>query len=565
MSMDLEGYRQMYRQMRYAFGEPWDSQWAGEERPYGDFPHFPDQKVQKLKKGESRRPLNNAILTLSRVLTGDPEPDYPQLDDGSAEVRKQAWLRRFEWRGWQSELQNMFIDGEAVGVGFVQIGARVNPRTGKTFADIQHVPAQRVLWDRHVRTPQRAKWIAFLHEMSPAEAIATYKDVANIEALVKAQTKETRNGDQQRAHKWVRITEFYDMGIGGKDPTCIVFCGAWSTKPIKKYAHKFLALPFAHYEYVSVSGMPRPIGKILLQQATTAMINEMEARLRDTVRRGGPVDLYDVNQLDDDDAKKVDSGDAVLKLKVKRTPEAGPVLTRVPGADIAQTAIQYLQVLNQQFNSDSSSSELDRGSFAGGSQTATANQLLDIRSQQGVTLTKVQTLHMVRRTIETWNMVAGIVDRDPFFVDVLAHKVLVNDPANPGLRMDNVMGEYSSLVISQQSLERQDLQQRNQMELTQLFQLVPLAANGWLDPHWLIEQILKAMGKRDPQVAMPAPVAPAAPGMPGQPGMPPPGMPPGPPGVPAAAGPGGAMQTPGIQPQLPPGMRVMPDVRRAGA
>lgn len=512
-SFDRAWYDQIYRQTCYAFGEPW-TKWRGAPNSGdGDLPVYPDIVVRQLGIGQSRRILNNSILTLSRVLSSEPMPEFPQVDRITSELRKGFFLRRWHGEGygvdghWAREVEGAFLDGDQLGTGVLQIGLRTNPKTGKQKVHLRHVPLTQTLWDRHERSIGRARWIAFVHYLAPEDAAAMYGD-----EVLKFKQELYESSTSER-FEFVRITEYFDIGWGNGEgkPTYAVFVGPWCEPAKVRQENTFGCLPVAYYEYICAPGMRRPIGKVVLQMGTAEAINEVERHLRKAVRDGIGFDIVDAQQLDGNDLKRLERGDLNVKVKIINPSTTGaPPYTRVPNLEVGQSILALLNLYERQYNSDSATTELDRGSYAGPVRSATEAAALDSKSQQQSVLTRRATLFLYQRVVEKTLAVAAVGDRDEVVVDVDGFNVVVNSTSDPRMRIDRILEEPSMVLIDQQSVEQGDEDRERMRRFQELQMVAPLLQMGVIDPRWFAEQALKAIGEKDPTVAMVQPQQAAA-------------------------------------------------------
>lgn len=499
-TFDRDYYEQLYRQQQYAFGKKWGQAVTGGSGGIvdtrGDFPFFPDIRIQALAIGQSRRILNNALLGLSRVLTTEPEPEYPQLDSTTEEVRKQIWLER--WREYNYSRQHEFAwqDFDGVGNGILLYAPQPNPITKQNYACCRNIPVTQFIYDETVRSIGDANWCACVHYVSPEKAEAMYGAEA-----IKGHVKTAYYSSGQKGYKYVRITEYFDRGYATGDPSYGLYIGPW-TKPFKRMRLPYPKLPIAYGEYLAVPGMSRPIGKILLQQATQEAINELEAHFRQVIRRGTGFDLVDTTQLDPQDLERLNRGDTNVRVRITKPDAKGnPPYIRIQNQEVAQSVLALLSIYERQYNADSQSTELDRGSMSDSKRSATENQLLDMRSQQGMTLTKHQTLMFYRRSIETFEMVAAVADRDPLTIGLGPYKITIND-GRPERAMAAIFAEKARVVVGAQAVESQDVTVKQAQRVNALKVLEPFALSGALNLGKYLEELLKAMNERDPDAWM---------------------------------------------------------------
>jgi len=201
---------------------------------------------------------------------------------------------------------------------------------------------------------------------------------------------------------------------------------------------------------------------------------------------------------------------------------------RVPDREVGSALIQLLNIAERQWNADSQSTEMDRGSQLQSTRSATEASILDNRAQTQSIYTKREALRLAQRVVEAAMMVAEVVDRDPVEVDLFGHNIVLNDPQDPRLRLDEVLREPSMILINPQSLEGSDTNRKTMEALSKLQPLQPfVGVPGGIPLRWFLEQTLKALGYEDVDevlgshmeaMGMPGLAGGMAPGQPAQPG-----------------------------------------------
>lgn len=496
---DRQYHEFLYKLERMAFGEGIEDT----VQPVGpdEFPDFPDVSPTKLQIGRSRRILSAQFINLTKIMGGEPEPEFPHIDKFTGEARKQFIKQRargLHGKGeWGPQRALAFGDGDGLGVGFLQVGLRTNPETGLQYVTTRHVPATNVIWDKHVNSPTLARWICFVHNMAPQEAAKLYGKAVVDE--FKRQVNDRVDG-QGANYDVVRIFEWYDTGIGDSEPTYCLIGGTLQGRVIKRGPNPFgQCLPFAHYEHFIPSGCRRPVGRILQQIAGQAMINKIERRWDKTLERIG-FDVADMTALDPKDVEALQRGDA--KTIVKLLADKPNAFQRIPAGEIAASDIQLLELWLRQFTEDSGATDMDRGIQSSEQRTLGENQMLDERSSVRASWSRLQAAKMELRLMEKVCYIAKLYDRDPIQVDIFGSNVLINDPARPESWVDQFMEEPSEILIDEASLEYQDQQTKQMNRLAQLNQIKDEVGMGIIDPIWYAKEKLRAIGEKDPDSAL---------------------------------------------------------------
>lgn len=501
----------LYHQMRYAFGESWrKDQGVAGAMDMLDFPDFPDIRVRYQEIGRSRRILNSQFIGLSRVMYSDPQPEFPQVDKFTAEVRKQFFLNRYRGEGagemfgasqggggeWADEMAAAFMDGDGLGLGFVQICLRTNPKSGEQQVHLRHSPLIYTLWDRFERSPGRARWVAFVRYL-PLEDASLVFGREEAQAAVRV----VYDGTRTYGVEMVRYFEYYDTGYENGTPTRAIILGDLRNPPVVREENVFRTLPIAYYTHLFVPGMRVPVGRIAMQMNTQETINEIERNLRKAMR-APQFSIADVSQLDEEDLKAVNAGDPnkIVRWKAKPNHNQEPFI-RTPGADVSQTVLKLFEIMDRQFTADSGVTDFDRGTQPHSNRTLGEDMLIDQRGQTQSSWSELQAMRFHVRTVRKVLEIAALFDNDPVTLDIFGRNYTVNDPSRPASSITKWLEEPSSVVINTDSLRYQDVQQVRAQRLQQLLQVAPFVGRA-LDPQWFAEELAKALGEADPKVAM---------------------------------------------------------------
>lgn len=501
---DRNYYESLYRQIRFAFGDSIERQSTiGYLHIDGLFPYFLDISPRFLEQGISRRIIQSALYGLATNAYNDPEPESPDVDKMTNMVRKAFYRARATGNGradgeWSDQDARVFMEGLSLGVGFAQIGL-VKGLNGLSRIEVKHVPTLNVLWDPYKYEVSKAEFICFVHYMKATEFRARYgKELAG-QYVVKRPV--TDYNDIASELEYARVFEYYDMGVGGGEPTYAVIPGDIDQRPIVRTANPFKRLPFAHMSNSPIPGLRRPLGSIQMQVSTQSAINDVERRMR-VISRKGPIDLVDSSQLDELDMESIGRGDPSPFVRVKQNLKDVPTIERVPAAEIGNTTLEYMQQLERQFNADSGTTDFDRGNMQQTRRTLGENQLLDMRSQTRGSWATKQVMLYHRRKIEAVFEIAAEFDREPFTLNIDGRPIDMNVPGRPETSIKMWLERPSRVVISEDQLRKTDLDLERQMRLQQLLTVTPTFMQSQrVDVQWLINEMLKAIGVTDPQEA----------------------------------------------------------------
>lgn len=492
----------LYNQMRYVFGEAWRKEISsGAALDGGDFPDYADIRVKYQEVGRTRRIYSNQLIRLSRVMYSDPQPEFPQVDKYTAEVRKQFFLNRYRGEGagegeWADEMSAAYLDGDGLGVGIVQVCLRTNPSSGEQQVHLRHSPTIFTLWDPHERHPGRWRWIAFVRYMALEDAISLFG-----EKEAEGAVRTVYDGTRSYGVKSVRYFEYYDIGTGTRGaPTRAIVLNHMGNEPVLVEENAFGTLPFAYYLHHYVPGQQAPVGNIASQIPIQEQINAIEKALKETVKRTGQT-VIDVSQIDDEDVKRMNGGEIMPFLRWR--PKAGhnaPPVQNLPGAELQQSALKLYDILDQQLTVDSGVNDFDRGVQPRRSRTLGEDMLIDQRSQGPASWSELQCAKFHIRTVRKVLHVAGLFDRDPVTLDIFGKNYSVNDPSRPASCISAWLKEPSSAVVNADALRYQDVVAVRTQRLQQLLQVAPFVGR-LLSPEWFGEELAKALGESDPKVA----------------------------------------------------------------
>jgi hypothetical protein len=491
---DKQYYESLDIQTRKTFGDACEA--TGIVSSSGQlFPDYRDIRLEVQEIGVSQRILNTQFITLSRIMRADPEPEFPQVDKWTAEVRKQFFLERSRGTGyadgeWMAQHVATFLDGDGLGRGITQIGLKTNPATGKQRVHLRNVPVKQVLVDRNERSLTRARWICFLHYVPLDVAGAMYGA-----KVVKDHTHRMMESNADHPIECVRIFEYYDLGFGKGTPTMAVIPGDIGNEPLYVEENPFGCLPVAFYEHLIRPGMRWATGRISLLLAGEESINEAERAMRSEMRRVG----FDVvtDALNVDDLDRVNDGEHGVVARLDRPLATGEQPhVRIPGGEIQQTALVYLEHLDKQFTADSGVTDLDRGSDVEGAETLGEVQLTDARSKTQSNWSVYQTAKYFQRVVEKVLKIAAVGDLDPTILDIFGNNIPINDETQPASMIEAWLEEPSNIIISEEALLKNDAEQESVRKMNKLAAIQPFT-----DPMWFGEEMIKAAGY-DPKEAM---------------------------------------------------------------
>lgn len=489
----------LYRQHRYAFGNPLKGRADTARSMFGGFPIYPDVADTHLSVGVSRRIMNVSLIHLSRIFSRQFSVDSPDADLIDAEVRKRFFERRFEQFNLNFEMENAFLDGDSFGMGCVQIGVE-ETQEGFIRTTLSHVPILNLMLDKHQRNPAKARWGVVCSLISYEEAVSLYgrKEADNYRT-------EIRHHQTERGFPVVPVFDYWDIdGCGKGTPTQERRVGGLDRKPVYR-GENFMgdSLPLAFYTHVTLPGWSRPIGRVFAQMATQEAINDIERKMRAVSKQKG-VFVVETAAIEEGDLKRWASGnyDGPVKTKKPMDGASGAPMRFVNGAEIQNTDLQLLNVLERQMNADSGTNDYDNGNFDTQANTATEAQILEARSSTPQAWSDSRADIFRRDVAEKFLKCASLYDTEPTPINFDGAPILLNDPENPQLALSGFLSEPSRVVIAADALQAENQKAEANERLN--FLLGPVATlvqMGKANPDWWAEEIVKAGGD-DPQAVL---------------------------------------------------------------
>lgn len=497
-SIDKDYYDQRYSMAQKAFAP---SEPCGKVGSGGKMPDYADLKAEYKEVGISNRILQAQITTMSRILRAVPEPEFPDLDEYTGQVRQGFWKARTKPYGLHTtdgfkQIQNAWLDGDGLGMGFVQFGLKTNPENGFRKTIMRHVPVFQMIWDRHARNFSDARMGCAMIYMPLDKAIVRFGKET---AMKHVHTMYESGTDSEL--RVVRVFEYFDLGHGKSEPTSAVILGDVENDAIEVDPNPYGCLPFAHYEHLLQPGWRRAIGRIDLLVADQESLNEGERRIRAEMRRSG-FDIVPPDYLNSDQIARVASGEAGVVVPSERPLEQGETgYERVPGGEVSATTLKAMEMREQNFIANSGVSELDMGQDVDGADTLGEVQLVDQRGKTQSNWSVFQTAMFFQRCVNVFEKVAMVGDDEPVMLNVLGSNVLFNDPENPALMINQWLQEPSDVTVSEEALLKGDAERERMAKTQRLMSIGDLVQGGMVDPNWWAEERMKALGY-DPKKAL---------------------------------------------------------------
>ncbi len=498
-SYDPEYYASLWEQQYYSFGQktPGAPPSSG-----GKMPIWPNVRPKFVETGTSRRIMIGALISLARNMGSDIVPGIEDVDEWTAEVRRQFWRSRY--RGdtqdgeWMHEFDFAYVDLDTLGSCAVEFGAERSPTSGKQKIACRHVPVLQFGWDAHERNPAKSRYMWSVDYLPREEAEYVYGEKAVKGHVIK-------NADSSSAHyrESVRVIRYYDIGIAGGEPTWAEFIGDWDTKPVRKKRNPFGAiLPYAVGVHFLPPQMQKPVGRAMLLMGTQEWLNEIERAVMRRVRRGGHVDLIRSGAINEEDLADWDDGE-IDRLRIEG-PLDESAFQRLSAQGVEDGLLNAYAMASRQAVQESGQSEMDFATTDSKKGTTLGElEMVQAKAHANSSYIVRQTHLFLRRAVEKFFDLSMIVDEHPTEIDVFGRSYLINDPDEPDTWIEPWLEEPGKVLIDRDSVTTEDDTYRMQMRLQALSVLPKMGLVGkYVKPKWFAENILRAIGEDDTSAAM---------------------------------------------------------------
>jgi hypothetical protein len=489
---DRNYYESLYQSIVKAYGEFWRDDLPSPAWGNG-FPDYPDVRPIFKEIGISAKIQNAQIIMLSRVMTASPEPNFPDLDRWTGQVRQQYVKNRARGIGgvdgeWTTQHANVFLDGDGLGTGFAQIGLRETPYG--QIIDVEHIPVTQMIWDPRQRSATRARWMCSMRyiEMDVAEDMFGY-------AQAHANVRKIWDLRENRGVDVVRLFEYYDVGLTGGKPTMAYILDDITHDPVSVEENPFGCLPFAVYEGPLTPGTKRATGRINMMLSGQEAISKVERNIRAAVEKTA-LDLVDSTMLSVADLSKLQDGEPLTVIQLEgeaRLDKNNPPIIRLPGGEVSQTNMVALERYEREFAAVAGNTELDRGNQLDSQRTLGETQLLDQRSRTQANYSTLQLALYYRRVFEKVCKIGAIGDTAPVSVMIDGRKITLNT-GDPRLAIRPFLEEESQITIDPQAITSNDVAGEQDAKARKLWSMAPLVQAGQIPNDWFAKEILRSAG-----------------------------------------------------------------------
>ncbi len=491
--------------IRFTLGEHAASPMGSNAALSGEIPDDIDILPRYYEPGQSRRILTNAALMMAKVCYSEPDPSYPDQGRWKEIVTKAFNKTIFRGRPflgsesygdygeWAPEIHRMFLDGDGLGVGFVQIGVK------NGWTTIQHHPLCRTIWDRHRLGLTRSRFICFVHHLPVEEAKSLFGNSIEKEAGPDTFSL-TSNNEYIRV---IKALQWFDMGLDGSEPTEMWRLRNMQGRVLDIGSNEYECLPFAHYEHMHLFGMRRPVGRGDFQIPDQEMRNGLERYWRLVLQRGPGFDAVDTDGMEEQDLEKLTSGELLTLIKYKLGISGGKVgdrINRVPAHEVPDALFRGLEYLDRMDPGNSGISDADRANI-----TSTARTLGEIENvQQGADSQKQWSLRQFAQfQSRLWykvNFIAAKLHTAPTPLSIMGKPILFNDPQSPQSSLDFWLTPCTRPVVNEETLERMDPLRRASIALGKWLPIVDSPILGPIsNPVEILKEIVgPGFNEKDP-------------------------------------------------------------------
>jgi hypothetical protein len=503
---DPSWHNGVYNQTRFAFGFDWNSR-IGKAMSKEDMPDFAPIDTNSVEVGAMRQVFVNQVVAVTTTLQDDPRPTFPQLDEFYDELRRQAFMNWWTQKNMATVAAEGFVSGYGVGVGFTRFFF-TRTLDGHYEPDARNVPAYDVVWDPFEADPRRARWIGFNYDVDVPDALEAWPD--KHELLEKCKTKRVLSDGKEVDR--IRVFEYWEReyrGVFIGSDFSADNCLAWEQNPFR---NKPRYCAFASMVYLTVPGIQRPIGTVLMQMSNAAELKIINEHIR-AIAMQRPLNFWDSDQVNmptgptaktlTDFELKGDSSDRNL-----RNP-----LIRIPAEEISQTLMAYMSKKQAELDSESYTTKDQRGVAPSSGVTAFAEQNYQASVAQLGSWRRKKLLEYLRDFVDVWTMCAEVGYTAPVMLDFQGRNIPFNVPNDPRSSLALICSEPSSVQIDPASIDASDEWRAMAMKLDKLDRIKDLAISGTVKQAAWVEEMLLTLGFNDLSKWIPSPEEmPATPG-----------------------------------------------------
>lgn len=462
---------------------------------YGDgLLWFPDISDTWIKSGSADMIKAATMIAMSRLLGKDPEPEYVGVSRMTAEVRKAFFLDNYHGyedstEGFGTDAKDAFVDMDTLGSGVVEFGHVDDVFSKERRSDGKYNSRLQWMTDRFVRSPIQSSWYASWEYLEYGIVKAAYGEKAVQHARM---VLESGDGYKPKIDpEYVRVLTYYDIGYAGGKPTKMTFIGSIETSPIIE-DNIFNRIPCAFGVGFTAPHKRYADGRIRNQLSTQDAMRAIFDHIKDTL--GYPsIDLVDDEVFEADEWENVINGARRAKVKFNDLNDKKP-WERIPGMEIAQTALTWYEMVNKQYNMDSGLAEFDRANTVSKGRSASEMMIMDSRLKMNQALSVSHTMLFLRRLVIRSEQCALAGDYHPRTLSIRNTPMRINVKGEPNSWIGEWLDEPAKILISQESLTADEDHITRMARVENLMRLGQGLETGAIDSDWWWREFVEAMG-----------------------------------------------------------------------
>lgn len=461
------------------------------------WPVYLDYVPNRIEVGNSRKILNTSRILLSEF-SGVIVPETKGVDDTTNQERQQAWIVRSKGDGmgdggWDVEQAQQYTDFRELGIGAVCHDELVDDQDLE-YATLRHFRATDVIYDPSVRNPLRAKWYCRRTPFTKYEAI----DLFGEKMVTVNELLPMGGGSYPLEIVW--YYEFFSVPFAGRRAT---YC-SWVGFPEEGKVHRTPRSARTDQLNVSwgVNYLPAasrwPIGGVWLQCATQALMGNLEQKFKRSSDRQSMTGI-DLNYVKGKNLQQAQKNGGWLEMELPQDGDIRKAVLEIAGGQIDQGDLALYDLAQRQYNEDSGTTEQMRGNLSEQDRTLGEQQLAQMGAEKGQSYEKVQALAMTARVVnKTFDRMKRF-DRSPMLIDLDGYDLLLNDPEDPRLSLEEIFRDKGEVQISPGSFSMSDDRVKRAQRAAELSDpnLVSLVGKT-VSLEWYTEQVMKNKGENDP-------------------------------------------------------------------
>lgn len=511
-AVDTDYWQAIAEEQAYMLGIPSGSAFLDWHR-HGGLVFVPDMRATYKEIGRVARTFQTANAAQSRMLSGDPAPEFRGLPARTEQVRKEWWRVRYENSGAAVEIALAHGSGDQHGLGVMEIGLRDDRQSGLQRMELRYSPTMQTLIDPLAWNKDRARFVAFVEFPALEDAMAAWPDYVTPDDAISVESASDR---KMWAQKVVPTVRYYDIGIGDKAPTFALFVGGINKNPAMVKQNPYGAeLPVAFMFGFQPTSLRFPVGRIAIQRLADEMINAVLKMMRDIAVEGRHLRLVNPKQVSAEQLNKWKQGLTSLVETNGPMDRNNPPVIDLPALDVPNVFLQLFQQADRDFGEQSQMTDIDRNGTTNSKMTAYQIAQQQAASNQNRGGLSKRTMAFFNVLMRKAVRIGAMYDRAPFDACIDELMVGMNRIDEAYSQMQHWLTPDVPTTVARQSLTDTDTDLQVQQNLSLIMQLLPLAQLG-ADPQELLKEAFRA-ANMDPERFLKAqPPMAQQPGMQGQ-------------------------------------------------